>query len=57
MRPLAATSRNILKAKAMSDSSLIMPGEAGERGKAGKRSGLAWPGLGEVCEFDKIKNR
>lgn len=57
MRPLAATSRNILKAKAMSDSSLIMPGEDWETGKGGKRSGLAWPGLGEVCKFDKIKNR
>lgn len=42
MRPLAATSRNILKAKAMSDSSLIMPGEDCERGKGG--GGVAWAG-------------
>lgn len=44
MRPLAATSRNILKAKAMSDSSLIMPGEDCERGKGGGGGGVAWPG-------------
>lgn len=41
MRPLAATSRNILKAKAMSDSSLIMPGEERERGEGEEE----WPGL------------
>lgn len=43
MRPLAATSRNILKAKAMSDSSLIMPGEDCERGRGGGKE--EWPGL------------